>query len=147
MNFLKSHSIKTQISTFVKNSLPFALILVYNSSAFTRYPAPLSNIKDKSSSFSNNSVTFLILILHCLRTRFRHVIIIYFLIKTHYFLPVLPVAVPASGSTVDYSHDVSSCVYAYTPDLRGDSFAPPTSEISPGYLEQWAGLVAMVDAI
>jgi hypothetical protein len=61
--------------------------------------------------------------------------------------PVCSVIYPASGSTVDYAHDVSGCIYAYTPEVRGTSFAPPTSQISPNYLEQWAGLVAMVDAI
>ena len=48
---------------------------------------------------------------------------------------------------MDYSYDVSGAIYAYTPEVRGTSFAPPTSEIGPNYLEQWAGLVAMVDAI
>jgi carboxypeptidase A2 len=61
--------------------------------------------------------------------------------------PVCSVIYPASGSTVDYSHDVSGAIYAYTPELRGTSFAPPTSEIVPSYEEQWAGLVAMADAI
>ena len=61
--------------------------------------------------------------------------------------PLLLLTDPASGSTVDYAHDESGCIYAYTPELRGTNFTPPTSEISPSYLEQWAGLVAMVDAI
>lgn len=61
--------------------------------------------------------------------------------------PVCSVIYPASGSTVDYSHDVSGCIYAFTPELRGTSFAPSDNQIVPSYNEQWAGLVAMVDAI
>jgi len=61
--------------------------------------------------------------------------------------PVCSVIYPASGSTVDYSHDKVGSEHAYTPELRGNSFTPPTSEIVPSFEEQWAGLVAMVDAI
>jgi len=61
--------------------------------------------------------------------------------------PVCSVIYPASGSTVDYCHDKSGMVYAFTPEVRGNSFAPSASLIEPNYREQWAGLVAMVDAI
>jgi len=61
--------------------------------------------------------------------------------------PVCTVIYPASGSTVDYAYDKVGAIYAYTPEVRGTSFAPPASEISPNYLEMWAGLVAMVDEI
>jgi carboxypeptidase A2 len=61
--------------------------------------------------------------------------------------PVCTVIYPASGSTVDYAYDKAGIIYAYTPEVRGNSFNPPTSQISPNYLEQWAGMVAMVDQI
>ena len=54
---------------------------------------------------------------------------------------------PASGSTIDYAYDKVGAIYTYCPELRGFSFIPSTAEINPSYLEQWAGLVAMVDAI
>ena len=37
--------------------------------------------------------------------------------------------------------------YAYTPELRGNGFDPPPSEIQPAFEEMWNGLVAMVGAI
>merc|ERR1712150_263863 len=58
--------------------------------------------------------------------------------------PVCTVIYPASGSTVDYAYDKVGAIYAHTPEVRGTSFAPPASEISPNYAEVWAGLVAMV---
>jgi len=61
--------------------------------------------------------------------------------------PVCTVIYPASGSTVDYAVDVSGIRYAFTPEVRGTSFNPSSALIGPNYEEQWAGLVAMVDAI
>ena len=50
---------------------------------------------------------------------------------------------PASGGTVDYAHTVGS-EYSYTPELRGNSFNPPATQIQPAFEETWDGIVALV---
>ena len=46
-----------------------------------------------------------------------------------------------------YAYHVAGVVYSFTPELRGNAFNPPSSEIEPAWRELWAALVAMIDQI
>ena len=46
-----------------------------------------------------------------------------------------------------YAYHVAGIVYSFTPELRGNAFNPPSSEIEPAWRELWAALVAMIDQI
>jgi len=52
-----------------------------------------------------------------------------------------------TGGTDDYSKGVAGVKYAFCPELRGNSFVIPASNIDPSYREFFNGIVAMVNAI
>ena len=51
-----------------------------------------------------------------------------------------------SGGTIDYTHN-AGISYSYVPELRGNGFVVPPSEIPLSFEEVWNGMVAMVDEI
>jgi carboxypeptidase A2 len=53
----------------------------------------------------------------------------------------------ASGSSMDWAKLRGGVKYVSTPELRGTSFAPPVSEITPSFNENYAALAAMVNYI
>lgn len=54
---------------------------------------------------------------------------------------------PASGITMDYSKARAGIKYTATPELRGNGFVVPASEIEPSFQEVWNGLIANINAI
>jgi len=52
-----------------------------------------------------------------------------------------------TGGTDDYAKGVSGIKYAFCPELRGNNFILPASNITPSFNEFWRGIIAMVDAI
>ena len=47
---------------------------------------------------------------------------------------------PASGLTMEYAKGVAGIKYSVTPELRGNGFDPPNSEIEPSFQETWNGV-------
>ena len=54
---------------------------------------------------------------------------------------------PASGLTIEYAYSPGGAKYSYTPELRGRSFNPPTSDIGPSDNEFYAAVVAQMAKI
>jgi len=52
-----------------------------------------------------------------------------------------------SGSTQDYAKGVAGIKYVFTPELRGNSFVIPASNIPLSFDEVWNGVVAMTSSI
>jgi hypothetical protein len=52
-----------------------------------------------------------------------------------------------TGGTDDYAKGVAGVKYAFCPELRGNSFIIPASNITPSFNEFWNGIVAMADSI
>jgi len=50
----------------------------------------------------------------------------------------------ASGSSCDYFYGQTNVIYAYAPEVRGNSFQPPATNIVPSNNELWAGMMAQV---
>jgi len=50
----------------------------------------------------------------------------------------------ASGSSCDHFYGAHGVVQAWAPEVRGNSFQPPASNIAPSNRELWAGMVAQV---
>jgi hypothetical protein len=51
----------------------------------------------------------------------------------------------ASGSSCDYFYGQTRVIYSYAPEVRGNSFQPPASNIGPSNAELWAGMLAQVE--
>jgi hypothetical protein len=58
--------------------------------------------------------------------------------------PITYVIYQASGGTCDHAYGVEGVKYAYTPEVRGNSFQPPTSELAPSNMELFAGTMAQL---
>ncbi len=52
-----------------------------------------------------------------------------------------------TGATDDWSYGVAGIKYSYNPELRGNGFAVPPSEIEPSFQEIWAGWMQFVESI
>jgi len=53
----------------------------------------------------------------------------------------------ASGSSCDYFYGQTRVIYAYAPEVRGNNFQPPASNIMPSNEELWAGMLAQVEYV
>jgi len=52
-----------------------------------------------------------------------------------------------TGTTGDWAQDSANVPYAYTPELRGNDFVVPTSDIAISEREVWAGITTMIATI
>ena len=59
----------------------------------------------------------------------------------------LQVIYVASGSSCDSFYGLYNTVYAYAPEVRGNSFQPPATNINPSNAELWAGMIAGVTSL
>lgn len=62
--------------------------------------------------------------------------------------PICTTIYQATGSSVDYSYDVSKIKYSFTTELRDTGtygFVLPANQILPTSIESWAGLKYLLD--
>jgi murein tripeptide amidase MpaA len=67
--------------------------------------------------------------------------------KTYTYGPTYTAIYPASGSIIDWLYDKGGVVYTSVIELRGNSFAPPASEIKPNGQEILAAVIVHANTI